>query len=95
MLNLDPKYIQIIRKILSKHIPDKIVWVYGSRIKNKSHPGSDLDLAIRSSVKQEQVSALRAAFSDSHLPILIDILDWESIPEQFKSEIEKEHEIFN
>lgn len=94
MLNLDPHYAKMIRAILLKYIPDKVVWVYGSRINNQSHAGSDLDLVIKSSVTQGEVSALRAAFSDSNLPILVDILDWESIPDSFKSEIEKSHEVF-
>jgi predicted nucleotidyltransferase len=46
MLNLDSRYATIVRKILRDHIPDKTVWVYGSRIKGNSHEGSDLDLVI-------------------------------------------------
>jgi len=94
MLNLDPKYAAIVQKILSEHIPNKTVWVYGSRIKGKSHEGSDLDLVIVSEISGEELSAVRNAFSESNLPILVDILDWSTLPENFKSEIENAHEIF-
>lgn len=94
MLDLNSKYATIVRKILAQHIPHKTVWVYGSRIKEKSHEGSDLDLIIMSSVTQQELSAVRAALAESNLPILIDVTDWSNIPEKFKSEIEKKHEVF-
>jgi len=34
---------------------------------------------------------VRDAFSESNLPILIDILNWDIIPNEFKQEIKKEH----
>jgi hypothetical protein len=45
-------------------------------------------------LSDEQLAALRNAFSESDLPILIDIMDWAQIPENFKTEIEKNHAIF-
>lgn len=94
MLNLDEKYVAIIKEFLAEHVPTQIVWAYGSRIKGKSHEGSDLDLVIISAedeVTQKQLSALREALSESMLPILVDVLDWNTIPQEFKQEIEKEH----
>lgn len=94
MLDLDPKYLAMVRKILVEHLPHKSVWVYGSRIKGKSHNGSDLDLVVVSSITQQQLSAVREALSESNLPISVDLMDWASIPEKFKSEIENAHEVF-
>ncbi len=97
MLDLNPKYAAIVQQILAKHIPNQTVWIYGSRIKGTAHEGSDLDLVIMPSPhtpSTEQLSALKAAFSESNLPILVDIINWESIPTHFKSEIEKMHIVF-
>lgn len=97
MLDLDPKYVAVVQKILTDHIPNKIVWVYGSRIKGSAHAGSDLDLVVVSpneSITEAQLTALRTAFSESNLPILIDIVNWGTIPETFQHEIEKAHEVF-
>lgn len=95
MLNLNPKYADMIKKILQQHIPNATVWAYGSRVKNQSHEGSDLDLVIRyGDVSPQQLSTVREAFSDSNIPILIDLLDWKNIPEPFQVEIEKKHELF-
>lgn len=93
-LHLDPKYLSIIQTILNTYIPDKIVWVYGSRIKGRSHEGSDLDLVVISDVSNKQLSALQNAFSESNLPILVNVLEWSILPESFKSEIENAHEVF-
>lgn len=98
MLKLDKKHKAAVEKILSLYIPGHTVWVYGSRIKGTSHDGSDLDLVIMPTKNQpltaEKLAALRSAFSDSNLPMLVDILNWDDIPEEFKTEIEKCHEVF-
>lgn len=95
MLNLDQRYINMILDILATHAPYDTVWAYGSRIKDKAHSGSDLDLILMSTDKDasQKIIRLREAFSESNLPILIDILDWNTIPESFKEEINKQHEI--
>jgi len=92
MLDLNPRYLALVRKILAEHVPDKTVWVFGSRIKGTAHAGSDLDLLVFD-VTPEKLSALRAAFSESSLPILVDTIDWLSIPETFRDEIKKRHEV--
>lgn len=46
MLDLESRYVLIVKKILSEHVPGKIVWAYGSRTKGCAHAGSDLDLVV-------------------------------------------------
>lgn len=94
MLDLDKKYISLIQTILNTYVPNQTVLAYGSRTKGTSHEGSDLDLVIvsdKDAITQKQLSALRDAFSESNLPILIDVLDWNTLPDEFKQEIDKEH----
>lgn len=84
-------------EILDQHVPHAEVWAYGSRVNGTGHEGSDLDLVLRNcggaEVPFRQLSALRCGFSDSNLPILVDILDWARIPESFRREIEREHTV--
>jgi predicted nucleotidyltransferase len=94
MLDLKPDYQKMVQRILQTYLPGKTVWVYGSRINGQSHDGSDLDLVVKSPVTVDELSRVRAAFSDSHIPISVDILDWENIPAAFKIEIEKAHQVF-
>jgi hypothetical protein len=38
---------------------------------------------------QNNLPRLRAAFIESNLPMLVDILDWARIPEPFRREIQR------
>lgn len=97
MLNLNPKYLAMIKKILALHIPNKIVWAYGSRVTGTAHEGSDLDLVVIDPKNEKNplknLIELREAFSNSNIPISVDILDWAIIPESFRKEIKQKYEI--
>lgn len=93
MIILEPKYLKLTKDILRQHIPNKTVWAYGSRVKNSSHAGSDLDLVVIEPLTAEERYSLSEAFSESALPILVDILDWECLPEEFREEIIKTHDV--
>jgi predicted nucleotidyltransferase len=79
--------------ILAQYAPDEEVWAYGSRVSGHAHEGSDLDLVIRHPAQlsrpQNNLPRLRAAFIESNLPMLVDILDWARIPEPFRREIQR------
>ena len=76
------------------------IWVYGSRVKGTSHNTSDLDLVVHlpdaNSPKSDVLnnSALTdftEALSDSNIPIIIQVLAWQRIPEQFRENILKKY----
>ena len=88
-LDLRPEWLEIIRQILAAHLPEAEVLVYGSRV----YEGSDLDLVARNRLNPmlpvRNRGEVRDAFSESNLPILVDILDWTQIPDSFREEIER------
>lgn len=90
-IDLRPEWLETVRQLLAEYLPDAEVWAYGSRVNGTAHEGSDLDLVVRNPVDlsqpQPDMSALREAFSESNLPILVDLLDWARIPESFRQEI--------
>ncbi len=92
-LELPTKYLLILQRILTDLAPQAEVWAYGSRVTGRAHEGSDLDLVVRYPMGAERSSltALGAALSDSDIPILVDVHDWDRIPQEFRSEIEKAH----
>jgi uncharacterized protein len=94
-LDLPPSYIETVRRLLASHVPVAEVWAYGSRISGQAHDGSDLDLVVRDpedpSRPQRDLWELREAFSESEIPILVDVFDWARIPEEFRSEIARSH----
>lgn len=91
MLDVRPEWLEIVRQLLALHVPDAEVLAYGSRVQGAAHQGSDLDLVVRNPSDNEKpqpdLSSLQRAFSESNLPILVDVLDWATVPESFRNEI--------
>lgn len=92
-IDLRPKWLDMIQQILAIHIPETEVIAYGSRVTGTGHEGSDLNLVARNRLNPllpvRNLGEVRNAFSESRLPILVDILDWAQIPDSFREEIER------
>ncbi len=95
MIDLDEKYLQEVKAILKEHVPDCEVRAYGSRVRDKAWKYSDLDLAIVGTKKidQRKLIVIKEALAESDLPIMVDVLDWHAISDEFRNVIEKEYEI--
>ena len=86
---------ETVRSLLARHLPNTEAWVYGSRVRWTSRPESDLDIAVFATPDQARsVSNLREAFEDSNLPFRVDLFVWDEVPESFRKEIERDHEVF-
>ena len=92
-LDLRTEWLAIIHHILATHLPEAEVLAYGSRVTGIAHDGSDLDLVVRNPheprIPAHNLGEVRDAFSESNLPILVDILEWARIPDSFREEIER------
>ena len=90
-LYLPEKYAVQVRKLLEKYIPEATVWAYGSRVRGNHYEASDLDLVARFPAEKKRdvfrLGVVREAFVESHVPIIVQIVDWDEIPESFKQEI--------
>ena len=87
-LYLPDSYRKMVCELLQQYIPQADVWVYGSRVNGDYYGASDLDLVARFPVNQtSNLGDLLEAFSDSNLPIIVQIVDWDRIPEDFRQEI--------
>lgn len=96
-LNLRPEWLDTVRRLIVLHVPEAEVFAYGSRVNGTCHDGSDLDLLVRNPNDPAQplsgVTALREALSESNLPILVDVMDWARIPDNFRNEINQSPKI--
>ncbi len=96
-LNLKPDHLRLLLELLNVYAPGAEVWAYGSRVNGGGHDGSDLDLVVRNPARldqpQQKLYLLRDALEESNLPILVDVLDWARLPEDFRREIERQHVI--
>ena len=77
------------------HQPLKL-WAYGSRVTGEAHDTSDLDLVLVSKdgkkVDMSEFIAFKEALQDSTIPILIQLLDYNRIPESFHKNILENYE---
>ena len=68
-----------------------LLWAYGSRVNGNAHDTSDLDLVIVPKDSQklniDELINFKEALQNSNIPILIQVLDWNRIPESFHRNI--------
>lgn len=97
VIHLPERYRQMVLGELRRHVPEAEVWAYGSRVRGDFHEASDLDLVIRFPVPLDasqsfsRLENLRAALSESRLPIFVQVVDWDRISESFRNEIRACH----
>ncbi|MGB9406768.1 MAG: nucleotidyltransferase domain-containing protein [Terracidiphilus sp.] len=92
-LDLLPGELEIVREILRRHVPEREVWAFGSRVKGKARPYSDLDITILGDERLPLSTRANLAedFSESDLPFKVDIGDWAITSERFRQIIESEY----
>lgn len=95
MIDLSPEQLAEVVSILVKFVPECEIKAFGSRVTGGALQYSDLDLAICSDQKINQIRIwqLEEAFSDSDLPFTVDVLDWHDISDQFRGKIDEHCEI--
>ena len=95
MIDLNPKHLATVQRILTEHVPKCEVRAFGSRVKWTAEDYSDLDLAVVGSepLTLRQLRRLKEAFEESDLPIRVDVVDWQSLADWFKEVIAAEYEV--
>jgi predicted nucleotidyltransferase len=94
MIDLEAKQLLTVQQLLREYLPNYPVFAFGSRTHGKSKKFSDLDLMIRApqSPTSDQLGRAREAFEDSDLPIMVDLIDWNSCSTTFQTIIEPQLE---
>lgn len=84
--------LRIVTEILSSRMPDRPVFVFGSRATGTARRRSDLDLAIGgpAPLTLRQRALLNDDFSESDLPIFVDVVDLNAITPEFRKRIERD-----
>ena len=82
-----------VRTILSKHVPDREVRAFGSRVSGPSKKFSDLDLVVmgETPVPSSVLADLEEDFRESDLPFKVDVVEWATTKGNFRRIIEREH----
>ncbi|MDD9859741.1 MAG: restriction endonuclease subunit S [Nitrospira sp.] len=94
-IDIRPCDLETVREILRRHVPDKEVWAFGSRVQWTARDYSDLDLAIRTDepIPLKVMGAISEELSESNLPMKVDVLDMASVSEKFRGIIEEEYAV--
>ena len=79
--------------MLQEFIPVVWVWCFGSQVHGRGLKRfSDLDLVVQNEEDmQAQLGKLRDAFEASDLPIKVDLLEWNQLPDWLKQDILEEY----
>lgn len=87
---ITPGQWEIVSAILERHVADKAVWAFGSRATRTAKPYSDLDLAIigKFALPLSLMAALEHDFTESDLPVKVDLVDWATTSPAFRAIIE-------
>lgn len=93
IIDILPADLEKVCSILDAHTPDFEVWAFGSRVNWKARATSDLDIAVINDIPLtvSEMENLKEAFSSSDLPFKVDVVDWASTSEEFKSIIKTRH----
>ncbi|GAB4270727.1 MULTISPECIES: nucleotidyltransferase family protein [Deferrisoma] len=87
MIDLPAPDLEEVRRLVARHLPGREVRVFGSRVEGTARRFSDLDLAVVGPASDEELEALRDAFSASDLPIQVDLVRWEDLPDGIRGAI--------
>jgi predicted nucleotidyltransferase len=85
---MDQKHWDIVKKILQKY--PYSFYAFGSRVKGTQKRLSDLDLCFMELIPSITLAHLREDFEESNLPFTVDLVDWNSCDELFKSYIKSD-----
>ena len=86
MIDVSEDELEIVKKIIKKHLPSCEVRVFGSRVMGTAKKYSDLDIAIvtEKNIPEDILYSLKEDFGRSDLPFRVDVLDWHMISDKFK-----------
>ncbi len=95
MLDLDARHLETVKRILARHVPEFDVLAFGSRVTGEVKEFSDLDLVIMTTepLPVRRIARLKEAFSESDLPIKVDVVDWAATDDNFRAIIRRGTEV--
>lgn len=91
MLELEPRYLAMVRNILRHRLPEAKAWAFGSRVQGTARKFSDLDIALEAPtlIDSRTLALLRDDLVESDLPIAVDVLDLKAISQEFRAAVER------
>ncbi len=95
MIDVTRGHLETIKRILGEYAGGFEVRAFGSRVDGTAKEHSDLDLAVVGSGKLDRRTKmlLREAFEESDLPFRVDVIDYNTVSDEFRTIIDANYEI--
>ena len=84
-VNLSEKELSLVKKILENR---RDIYLFGSRVSRDNRRYSDLDICLKESISSYKCELLRESFEESDLLFTVDIVEYGSVSNSFKSIID-------
>lgn len=93
MIDLEKKYFYLLKKILDDCAPEYKALLFGSRVAGTAEKFSDIDIALigPGKIGWKRLEEIKDAFAESDLPMIVDVIDYHSVSDRFKKEINLNH----
>jgi predicted nucleotidyltransferase len=85
MIYMESRHWEIVKAILHKY--PYTFYAFGSRVKNTQKKLSDLDICFMDTISSNVLSHMREDFEESNLPFTVDLVDWNTCDEDFRTQI--------
>lgn len=91
-MNVKERYKTLLIEIITMHLPDTKIYLYGSRARGTHREGSDIDLAVDAGKKVEWsvLSRICEDIEDTTIPLFVDVVDIHCVGKDFLDEIQRE-----
>ena len=95
MIDLKKELLDKVKQILNNNAPQYKALMFGSRVYGTARKFSDIDIALIGPEKIEwrEIESLKDIFAESDLPMIVDIVDFNSVSKNFKMIINKNCEV--
>ncbi len=83
------KYIEQIKSIISNHLTNGKIFIYGSSVSENNF--NDIDVGImESSIDERTVYVIKNELEESNLPYKFDIINFDKVDNKFKNKVLKD-----
>jgi predicted nucleotidyltransferase len=92
MLSINDNDLKILKQIFTKNCPNAKILAFGSRVTGDNLNYSDIDIAIiDQTITTITLSTIKEELANSNISILVDLLNWEHLPEHYQKQITNTH----
>lgn len=83
------KYQKELATIIKRHLPHARIYLFGSRAKGSSNPGSDIDIALddNAPIAWATLGAIKEDIENSNIILFVDLVDMHDVSDEMKKQI--------